>query len=270
MDVRSLYWRDGFVYAGDCRLRTDMIKRTDSARIYQVYAPRLHGGGVVAVVKKIKTSHELEFSIERSMVDIVQASPALSKLFVRAWVMNESSIGMEPYEGDLSELDWKTVDDASILKVVQALARNLETMVAHGLYYTDLKWHNILYSRDGSGGLILKWCDLASIARQGEAWTCQTFPYPNETYDREDYEGTIETPSERVLVWGLGCIWLQLLGKGRLCNELVSHVHMTPRSFRTFKRRVNNLELPHALKSILFLKVPTLGALHSLFNSSIP
>ena len=265
ISLESLWWKHGFVYAGDVRLKTTKFKSTQGCDLFNVYD--VHGQTVVFVVKRFKRGNEGEYDTERYMVDKIRQ--AQLTCFVRTFAMNEFSIAMDKYEGDCSELQWGKVSVEEIEVLVKRWRDELQSMVDHGLYYTDCKWNNILYSttRRSDGVLDTKWCDLGSLAIN--EWTCQTFPYPGH-YDYRDYDATIEPASERVVVWGLAILWMQLLGQNRLVCDTLCHSLQSSRSVRAFYRQMRPLALPDALRAMLELTIHQLRDVHALSLEQCP
>jgi hypothetical protein len=262
--LKSLRWNHGFVYAGDVRLKTHLLKKTQGCDLFNVYDVR--GQTIVFVVKRFKRGNEGEYETEQCMIDKIRQ--AQLTCFVRAFAMNESSIAMDAYEGDCSQLEWGNVSTGEIETMVKRWRDDLQSMVDHGLYYTDCKWNNILYSTTRSDGVLdTKWCDLGSLSIHD--WTCQTFPYPGR-YDYHNYDATIEPASEKVVVWGLAILWLQLLGQNRLVCETLCHSLQTSRSVRAFYRQMRSLFLPETLRTMLELTIHQLRDVHAFGLEQCP
>jgi len=246
----GISWHGPDVYLHEERMEMTKLIETRGSIVYRV---RLRDQ--TAVVKRFKHPDSLEHETELQIIARAHAESALGRLFVSAYATNRSSIVMESCEGDLSRLPWRVYSNEEIETALRRLCDDLTTMVAHDVYYTDLKLQNIVFTRDRhDGAIVYKWADFSSVASSG-GWSTQTYPYPTARYNFNDYDNTFLPACEEVLVWGLGIIWCQILGHERLCVEHLCFDRLTQRSLRAFKFALFKHRVPRALRQILDLKI---------------
>ncbi len=211
---------------------------------------------VCVVVKKFfgGTDDLIEYQTE---VKVIRKMLRNKMNFVQAWPLKRHAIVMESMDHDLSK--WKgPVED--IEPMMRTIVASLHKMVRCGLYYTDMKTQNILCRTPTDGPMEIKFGDLSACAYEGK-WCSQTYPYPTPEYNFDRYDATIVRACEKVVVWGVGIVWMMLLGHTNMIVEYVSYTLQTPRSARAFQRAVQKMDLPVIVKSIIALKVDTLAAI---------
>jgi len=251
-------WRGHDVYLGEDRMEMTKLVETPGSVVHKA---RLRDCAVV--VKRFKHPESIEYETELRIIARTKQESALARLFVAACPTNRSSIVMEACDGDLSALNWSACSAADIRTALRRLCQDLQIMVSCNVYYTDLKLQNVVFKRS-NGGVTYKWGDFSSVASHN--WSTQTYPYPTPTYDFRDYDNTFMPACERVLVWGLGIMWCQMLGHERLCVEYLCFNRLTRRSLRAFKFALfKHKHTPPALRNILELKVHTL---HEFLDST--
>jgi serine/threonine protein kinase len=245
----GISWRGTDVYLHEEQMEMTKLIETSGSIVYRV---RLRDQ--TAVIKRFKHGDSLEHDTELQIIARTHAEPGLGNLFVSAYATNRSSIVMESCEGDLSRLSWRVYSDEDIEAAVRRLCDDLKTMVAHDVYYTDLKLQNIVFARDPhDGAIVYKWADFSSVATN--EWSTQTYPYPTARYNFNDYDNTFMPACEEVLVWGLGILWAQILGHERLCVEYLCFDRLTQRSLRAFKFALFKHPVPWTLRQIFDLKI---------------
>ncbi len=245
----GISWRGTDVYLHEEQMEMTKLIETSGSIVYRV---RLRDQ--TAVIKRFKHGDSLEHDTELQIIARTHAEPGLGNLFVSAYATNRSSIVMESCEGDLSRLPWRVYSNEDIEAALRRLCDDLKTMVAHDVYYTDLKLQNIVFARNRhDNAIVYKWADFSSVATKG--WSTQTYPYPTARYNFKDYDNTFMPACEEVLVWGLGILWAQILGHERLCVEYLCFDRLTQRSLRAFKFALFKHRVPWTLRQIFDLKI---------------
>jgi hypothetical protein len=253
MDVCNVQWNNGFICYGNPPERMVMEKMCTTS-ISTVYRCKLRD--VKLIVKKFIYDDSIEYKME---VKVIRRMLRRQLNFVTSWPISRRTIVMESMENDLSK--WHGPVE-NVKGIMQRIVHSLKEMVACGLYYTDMKTQNIMYRSKPNGTTEIKFGDLSACAYKG-TWCSQTYPYPTPTYDCDDYHNTIVKACEKVVVWGVGLVWLMLMGHLNLVIQTLSHEVQTPRSARSFQRSVNkDPEIPLVVKQIVLLQIDRLDEIN--------
>lgn len=244
-------WNEGYICYGNPPERMSMEELCTTS-ISTVYRCRLRD--VCLVVKKFLCDDLVEY---RTEVQVIRRMKRHRLNFVTSWPISHKTIVMESMDNDLGKWNGPVEQVEGIMRTI---VQSLQGMVAIGLYYTDMKTQNIMYRIKQDGSLEIKFGDLSACAYEGK-WCSQTYPYPTTNYDFEDYDNTILKACEKVVVWGVGLVWLMLLGRLRSIIQYLSHEIQTPRSARAFQRNINRFadDVPQVVKEILSLKIDRLA-----------
>lgn len=174
--------------------------------------------------------------------------------FVNSRIIPPLIIAMEPMEGTLADV---CMEEIQIEPFIVSMARDLHLMCEHNLFYTDMKLENILYKQIDER-LVFKFGDLSSVARRGE-WAIQTFPFPTDGYDQNNYDNTSMRACEDVVGWGVAIIWLLLLDRHKYCALVYNNLHfeqLNKHTLHTFHTYIINHQnqFPATLIDMVFLR----------------
>ena len=244
-NLRRVQWKDDGIYYGENRMVMEKITTTTISNVYRCTFQQ-H-----TIVAKQFKEDEWEYRME---VKVIRHMQRHRLNFVNAWPLTRNTIVMEHMDNDLGEWNGSPSD---IEGVMRTIVDSLQSMVNRGLYYTDMKAQNILFRQTADSTWDIKFGDLSACAYEGK-WCSQTYPYPTHNYSSDDYDGTIMKACEAVVVWGVGIVWMMLLGHLHMVIEYVSFQLQSPRSARAFQRSVNKMNIPDTLKKILSLHYDTL------------
>lgn len=249
MDLCKVQWKHGFICYGNPPEKMVMEKMCTTA-ISTVYRCKLRD--IELIAKTFIEENSIEYKME---VKVIRRMQRHKLNFVTSWPILRRTIVMESMENDLAKWHGPMED---VKEIMQQVVHSLKGMVACGLYYTDMKTQNIMYRTNAMHGIEIKFGDLSACSHEG-TWCSQTYPYPTPTYDHDDYDNTIVKACEKVVVWGVGLVWLMLMGHLNFIIQYLSHEVQTPRSARAFQRSINkNPEVPRVVKQIVLLQLDRL------------
>lgn len=242
-----VHWKNDGIYYGEHRMTMEKLRTTDISTVYRCTCP-----DHTVVVKQFRGDDLIEYRME---VRVIRLMKRHRLNFVEAWPIARKTIVMENMDNDLGAWNGNVL---AIEGIIHTLVDGLQSMIDCGLYYTDMKAQNIMYRQAADDdALEIKFGDLSACAEEGQ-WCSQTYPYPTVNYNKDDYDGTVLKACESVVVWGVGIVWMMLLGHLHMVIEYMSFHVQSPRSTRMFQRTIKKMNIPEKLKDILLLKYKTL------------
>jgi hypothetical protein len=127
-------------------------------------------------------------------------------------VLKPKYLVMEFVSGNLEDLiDITKINDhvgnQVLLNIIDQIIQVFKCLMDLGLFYTDIKVQNILYRCQDNNVIQIILGDLGSAKTVFQTASCTFIPF-----DRWDDGGKIYMPRESDIVWGIGMLWLQLLG----------------------------------------------------------
>lgn len=126
----------------------------------------------------------------------------------------------EVYNGSLTDLFGKITPELCF-KIIQNLAGNLKCLLDDEHVYTDIKGENILYKCIDKDNIKVTIADLGSICVDGpDVFNGATYP----PFEFKEHEGEIHHCSEKVIVWGLGVLFMLLLSNHRVSKHDIERV----------------------------------------------
>ena len=124
-----------------------------------------------------------------------------SKLFKRG---TENVAVMELMNGPLSKMKGK-FKNTNLMSVIKEIACHLKCLNDHNLVYTDLKTANILFKCIGKEKLSVCLGDIGGICKKNNINACTFLPWEYR------YSGGFPKCNEKIMVWCLGIVLLELL-----------------------------------------------------------
>jgi hypothetical protein len=126
----------------------------------------------------------------------------------------------EVYNGSLTDLFGKITPELCF-KIIQNLAGNFKCLLDAGHVYTDIKGANILYKCIDKDNIKVTIADLGSICVDGpDAFNGATYP----PFEFKEHKGEIHHCSEKVIVWGLGVLFIMLLSNHIISKKYIDSV----------------------------------------------
>tara|TARA_R110002074_G_scaffold146791_6_gene296885 strand:+ start:5009 stop:6223 length:1215 start_codon:yes stop_codon:yes gene_type:complete len=160
------------------------------------------GGGYNIAVKSYFNKNDGEIKISKLLNKLnIPCKIVNSKLFKRG---NEYVAAMELMNGPLSKMKGKFVN-TNLMLVIKEIASHLKCLNDNNLVYTDLKTANILFKCIGKEKISVCLGDIGGICQKNSTNACTFLPWEYR------YSGGFPKCDEKIMVWCLGVVLLELL-----------------------------------------------------------
>ena len=160
------------------------------------------GGDYKIAVKSYFNKNDDEIKISKLLTKLnIPCKIVNSKLFKRG---TENVAVMELMNGPLSKMKGK-FKNTNLMSVIKEIASHLKCLNDHNLVYTDLKTANILFKCIGKEKLSVCLGDIGGICKKNSINACTFLPWEYR------YSGGFPKCNEKIMVWCLGIVLLELL-----------------------------------------------------------
>ena len=190
-------------------------RRIASGSYGTVYTFRDDTNSIFIAGKSFEDPQDKEFKIINALIgkNKMVGCNVLNARIVNTGGRLGKMVVSEVYNGSLTDLYGKILPKLC-LKIIQNLAGNLKCLLDAGHVYTDIKGENILYKCIDKDNIKVTIADLGSICVDGpDVFNGATYP----PFEFKEHEGRIHYCSEKVVVWGLGVLFIMLLS-----NHIIS------------------------------------------------